>query len=546
MHPLATEITPDQRAAELKSAAARALCIGIAVTLGFSGVSVQLVRLALKGQAKVTIASVDVPRNMFSRPDIVDRNGRLLAADIAIPTLFADPSQIISVDETLEKLSLFYPGIDTRLNRLALSNRKRKYHQLKRPVAPAKAQHIHALGLPGIDFKQEVKRSYPAGRVAGHILGHVNGKNEGQTGIERFLNGNPGVTRVHAARVNTSAPLRLAVDMRALFGLQAELATAMEKFRAAAAVGIVVDVENGEIPAAASLPGVDPSNASEIVDRTRRNRLADDAFELGSVFKPFTLAMALETGVAQPGARINVAEPLKVGRFELKDPPRSKKWLSLSDVFVLSSNVGAAVLAQAVGRDRQRSFLAKLGLLAAINQADVKTTSPRVPRYWGAAETMTIAYGHGLAVAPLQFAVASAALVNGGYAITPTFLLRQHGEQSPRRPVLEPQTSAAIRKMMRRNVLHGTGRSADVPGYRVGGKTGTADVAGQQGYDGKSVVTSFLGAFPIDHPRYVLLVTLFDPMPEASKKERTAARNAAPTAGRIIARLAPILGVKPQ
>lgn len=535
-----------QPSPELRSAALRALLVGLAVVLAFGAVAAQLVRLGVKGQAVPRAAPAEIVREVYSRPDIVDRNGRLLASDVAIPTLFANPSMVQSVDETVERLSTFFPHLDSPKTRQALADKRRKYYQLKRAVAPAVAERIYALGLPGIDFKWEPKRSYPGGRLAGHVLGHVDAANHGRAGIERFLNANPGVDRVHSARVNTSPPLRLSIDMRAQYGLERELADAMARYQASAATGIVIDVASGEIPAAASAPGVDPSLPTELLDKQRMNRLADDAFELGSVFKVVTIAMALETGIASPTAQIDVSRPLVVGRFSIKDPARGRGWLSLTEVFTKSSNVGAGILAQAAGAKRQRAFLSRLGLTQALAFADVRTVAPKLPAYWGEAETITIGYGHGLAVSPLQFAVAVASLVNGGYALAPTFRSRSRDEVVPRRAIVSAETSAAVRRMMRRNVHVGTGKGADVPGYRVGGKTGTADLASHGRYDGKAVITSFVAAFPIDRPRYVVLVTLFDPMPDAAKSVRTAGRNAAPTAGRVIARLAPLLGVAPR
>ncbi len=526
----------------LKSAALRALLVGLLVTLLFGAVSTQLVRLALRGQAHQRAAPAEVAMEFTSRPDIVDRHGRLLAADVGLPTLFADPFLILSVDETIDKLAAIFPEIDTPAVRAALRDPKRRYYPLKRAVAPALAQRIHDLGLPGIDFKDEPKRSYPAGRLAGHILGYVDGFNTGVVGIERVLNTMPGIRRVHQASVNTAPPLRLTLDMRAQYALEDELATAMKRDRAAAATGIVINAQSGEILAAASLPAVDPSVPGEVLDKNRRNRLADDAFELGSVFKIFTIAMALEMEVVSPRALVDVSTPLEVGGFRITDDHPVNGKLSLDQIFIRSSNIGAGALAEATGAKRQRAFLARLGLTKAIATPDVRTVAPVLPKPWGPTETVTIGYGHGMAVSPLQFAVAFASIVNGGYAITPTFL-HDPKRKPQRRRVLSTKTGDALRTMLRRNVLKGTGRRARVPGYRVGGKTGTADLARSGRYDGKSVITSFAAALPMERPRFVLFVTLFDPRPAGGKTARTAGRTAAPLAGRIISRIAPMLGV---
>ena len=218
--------------------------------------------------------------------------------------------------------------------------------------------------------------------------------------------------------------------------------------------------------------------------------------------------------------------------------------LTLGEVFTQSSNIGAGVLAQVTGAKRQKAFLRRIGLTDPLARPDVRTVAPKLPKYWGEAETVTIGYGHGMAVSPLQFAVALAGLVNGGYRIEPTFLAARDRAPAPRRAVLKPATSRAIRRMMRDNVVNGTGRLADVPGYRVGGKTGTADLARDGKYDGDAVITSFAAAFPMDQPRFIVLVTLFDPRPQGGPRQRTAAKTAAPAAGSIIKRLAPVLGVR--
>jgi len=315
----------------------------------------------------------------------------------------------------------------------------------------------------------------------------------------------------------------------------------------------VLDVASGEVAAAASVPGVDPALSKEVLSKPRMNRFSGDVYELGSVFKTMTVAMALEHGLAKPETIVATTRPLQVGRFTIKDHHPSPHPLSLREVFVRSSNVGAGRLALAAGVDLQRSFLKRLGLISSLRTEAGAMAAPRLPKHWGRAANITVSYGHGIAVSPLQFAAAAAAVVNGGYRVAPTFLARSAREDDSsvawRRKVLREETSDALREMMRLNVTSksGTGRRADVLGYRVGGKTGTADWANSGKYDGGAVVTSFIAAFPMDAPRYVVLVTLFAPKGKnGSRKQRTAGLNAAPTAGRVIERVAPLLGVMPR
>jgi len=522
------------------------MLVGGTILFAFAAVSAQLVRLAARGQDKTELAAAAPLTTAYSRPDIVDRNGRLLATDVAAPSLFADPKNVPSVDETLEALATYLPGIDTPAMRRNLGDKTRRFVWIRRRLSTALAEKIHNLGLPGLAFRDEPARTYPLGRLAGHVLGRVDIDNQGTSGVEQFINERAGVVRVAAARINTQAPVRLAIDAAAQHGLESELAAALKRYQASAATAVVMDVATGEIAASASLPGVDPAATDEVMDRARRNRLIGDAFEFGSVFKMVTIAAVLDAGIASPETIVDVTQPLRVGKYTITDFHPSRRPLTVAEVFTHSSNVGAGRLALTLGPERQQKLLAELGLTEPLKTEAGTTVAPKTPVRWGKAAHITVAYGHGIAVTPLQFAAAAAALVNGGSFVTPTFLVRDEAAFQWRRQVVKPETSAAIRTMMRENVLHGSGRRAEVKGYRVGGKTGTADWARDGQYDGKAVINSFLAAFPIDAPRYVVFVTLFDPKPQPSLHGRTAAVNAAPTISRIIARLAPVLGVVPK
>lgn len=538
---------------ELRSRALRMALVGGAIAVAFGAVSLQLVRLALKGQGETILVAAAAPvSSTYSRPDIVDRKGRLLASDIPLPSLFADPKMVPSVDETLEQLSSVLPGIATPELRRLLSDKSRRFIWIKRRMSTALAERVHALGLPGLAFRDELARSYPQGRIAGHLLGHVNVENKGITGLERYLDAHAGVRLVPAARVNTAPPVRLTIDAAAQHALEEELRAAMETFKTVAATGVVMDVRTGEIRAAASEPGIDPGITEELLDKARMNRLSGDVYELGSVFKVMTIAMALDAGIVGPSTIVDVTQPLTVGRYTIRDFHPAGRPLTVTEVFVKSSNIGAGKLALELGDERQRAMLQAFGLLAPLSTEAGPIAYPKLPENWGKAATITVSYGHGLAVAPLQFAAAAAALVNGGLQVKPTLVAQVDaiGAATAGHRVLKATTSDAMREMMRRNVTspHGSGRRADVPGYEVGGKTGTADWAQDGKYDGKSVINSFLAAFPTRAPRFVVLVTLFDPKSTQSGKKkpmRTAGLNAAPVAGRIIARVAPLLGVRP-
>jgi cell division protein FtsI (penicillin-binding protein 3) len=319
-------------------------------------------------------------------------------------------------------------------------------------------------------------------------------------------------------------------------------------YKAPAAAALVLDVASGEVLASVSLPEADPSRPADWLDPEKADRLSGGTYELGSVFKMVTVAMALEDGIATLDKVYDVRQPLTLGGYTIRDLHAAGRPLSVRDIFLHSSNVGAGMMALEDGADRQRAFLSRLGLLETMHTQAGLVAPPQTPKSWGKTETATIGYGHGFSVAPLQFAAAAAALVNGGRKVTPTFFAHTD-EDTPGEQLVSPATSAALREIMRLNVTNasGTGKRAEAEGYRVGGKTGTAEMPGRGGYQEKSVISSFVAAFPMDAPRYLTYVLLFEPRPtEASHEHITAGTNAAPTTGRIVARIAPLLGVLPR
>lgn len=528
----------------------RALVAVGLVVFGFLTVSGQLIRLATSGQDTERIAMNEPIATAFARPDIVDRNGRLLAGDVVMPSLFADPAIILDQDEVAAKLSNVLPGFDREWIRQAIADRSKRFVWLRRGLSPDEAQKVHDLGLPGLEFRSELRRAYPLGRLAGHVLGFVDIDNKGRAGVEKYLDEKKDVDSVHGASLSAKAPLQLTLDMAVQFAVEDELTDAIERYQAKAASAIVMDVRNGNILAAASLPGVDPVSVDERLDGTRIDRLTQGTYELGSVFKTMTVAMALEQGKSLDTV-LDVRQPLDVDSYRIKDLHPAGRPLSIGEVFLKSSNVGAGMLALEAGRDAQKDFLSRLGLFDSISTEAGPVAKPTLPGIWGDIETVTVSYGHGIAVAPLQFAVACAPLVNGGYRIKPTFVEKHGGGEElsgEREQVISPETSRNIREIMRWNVAGkmGTGSRADVPGLRIGGKTGTAEIAGVGGYREKAVISSFLSAFPMDAPSYLMLVSLYEPKgtPE-TRGHITAGFNAAPTTARIASRIAPLLGFVP-
>ena len=534
--------------AERRAARVRSLVAIAVMGLAFLTIAGQLVRLAMQGQTEQRI-SVSAPlATAFARPDIIDRQGRLMASDIVMHSLVADPHVVLDPKEIADKLAMVLPDLNKKSVLNAIADKTKRFAWIRRRLSDAEAQRVHDLGLPGLDFRPELRRSYPLGRSAGHILGSVNIDNKGLQGIERYLDERQRVEPVHGPSLSAQPPLRLSLDVAVQHAVEEELAKAMQRYSATAAVGLIMDVNTGEIIAAASLPGLDPIITDEHFDKDRIDRLAGGTYELGSVFKTITAALAFEGGIA-PATTLDVRQSLEVEGYLIRDLHPAGRPLTVSEVFLKSSNVGAAMLALHDGRQRQQAFLEKLGLTTPL-ATEAGTVAPaNLPESWGDIETVTISYGHGLAVAPLQFAAASAALINGGYRVKPTFLRKSSRTEKRTQRVIAPETSQFIRRLMRENVASktGTGWRADVTGLEVGGKTGTAEIPGIGGYKAKSVIASFLGAFPMDKPRYLTLVSLFEPTGTKETDGRiTASRNAAPTTGRIISRVSPLLGFLPD
>lgn len=526
----------------------RILAVAAGLSLATLAVVGQLIRLGVSSHEQIRSASAEPLSRIYARPDIVDRNGRIIATDVIANSLFADPALVLDRDEVAEKLSQTLPGLDADDLRTQLADRSRRFVWIRRGLAPLDAQRVHDLGLPGLAFRREPKRVYPGGSLLGHVVGQVNPDNRGTTGIERYIDETGAAEAVHGAVASGAGPVRLSVDLGVQHAVADELSSAAARFHATGAAGLVMDATSGEIVAAASWPPVDPHVPGAHLDPARTDRLQGGVYELGSIFKALTVAMALDDGQATLDKSYDVTRPLVFGRHQIRDLHPVGRPLTVRDIFIHSSNVGAAMLATEAGNSRQLVFLARMGLTEPIRTEAGPVAPPLLPPRWGDIETATIAFGHGLAVAPLQVAAVMASLVNGGYRVAPTYLARADGH-GPGEAVLRPETSTALRELMRLNVTmtNGTGRRAEVPGYRVGGKTGTAEMPGKGGYQEKSVISSFIGALPMDHPRYVVLVSLFEPQPEqGSKGGITAGLNAAPVTAAVVARIAPILKVLPR
>jgi cell division protein FtsI (penicillin-binding protein 3) len=521
----------------------------LAFAIVYSIVAARLVMFGIASESRTVHRVVSGDAIATARPDILDRNGNVLATDVRVPSLYGEPRRLIDVDEAVELLTADLPDLDAAELRERLSS-KRGFVWLKRDITPEQQREIYHQGLPGIGFMNENKRTYPNGPEVSHLIGHVNIDNQGIAGMEKWLDGH-GLAALHMAGLATDRlqnPVQLAVDLRVQHALRDELVAARAKFSALAAAGLVLNVRTGEIVAMVSEPDYDPNNPHEALDPTRINRLTTGVYEMGSTFKAFTIAMALDSGKATLKSAFDAHSPLHYGKFAIHDFEPQQRALTVPEIFTYSSNIGAARIAMAVGVDAHKAFLKKMGQLTRLQTELPESAEPIVPKRWSELNTITIAFGHGLSVAPLQAVMGVAALMNGGILIPPTFLKRSETEaQALGTRVVKPETSAMMRYLMRLNVEKGTAAKADVPGYYIGGKTGTADKVVFGRYSKTKVLTDFMAVLPADQPHYLLLIMLDEPhaTPE-THGFKTSGWNAVPTGGAVVARIAPLLGIEPR
>ncbi|MBM3545031.1 MAG: penicillin-binding protein 2 [Alphaproteobacteria bacterium] len=521
----------------------RLACLGFAVA--FLLIGGRLVALGFTEDEKSSRGFMDISTTVH-RPDIFDRHGQLLATDIRGATLYADPKRVIDSDELIEKVTSVLRDVNAADLRARLKAGKR-FVRIKRELTPKQQAEIYALGQPGLGFIEEYRRVYPMNATTSHIVGLVDVDNRGLAGIEKFIDDNPQLAMA-AAGAGVGEGVTLSIDLGVQYVLRQELKAAMDAYHAKAAASIVMDVHSGEVLGLVSLPDFDPHKREQALDKERVNRIGSGVYEMGSVFKMFTVAGVLDSGLANMHSSYDASSPIRYGRFTISDFHGKKRRLSVPEVFIYSSNIGAAKMAMHMGTDQYRGFLRKLGLLGRATTELGDSAAPIVPHNWQKLNTITIAFGHGLSVTPLQMASASVPLFNGGLGVTPTFLRRSREDAASVAPrVLKPQTSASMLQLMRLNVLKGTAKRAEAEGYRVGGKTGTAEKVVGGRYSRSALLTNFVAAFPTDAPEYLVLVMLDEPQRvAASNNAATAGVNAAPTAGKIIARIAPILGVAPK
>lgn len=502
----------------------------------------RLVELAIGGvEASGPVASVRLARqDIIRRSDIVDRNGVLLASNLAAPSLYADALEVPDAARAAARLLAVLPDLNRAKLIERLSSRQR-FVWLKRHLTPQQQYQVNRLGIPGLYFKDEEQRVYPQGRLLSHVIGFTDIDGNGISGIEKFFDRRLIKSQTRKAQ---NKPLKLSVDVRVQYALREELATARAKFSAIGAAALVMDANSGEVLALASLPDFDPNHPSASPDNSLFNRATLGVYELGSVLKPLTVAMALETGTVGLRDGYNTKKPIRISRFTIRDSHPLARWQSVPEILIYSSNIGVARMALDVGIKRQRDFLDSMGMLRRPSLELPEVGAPQLPERWRDINAMTISYGHGLAVSALQITTAFSAVVNGGILTSPT-LLRRAPDTVVGARVLKRKTSSNMRRLLRSVVTDGTGKKAAAPGYLVGGKTGTAEKAGVRGYRRKALLSSFIAAFPMNKPRYVVYVLLDEPQGiKETHNYASAGWTAAPAVARVIARIGPLLGVE--
>ena len=475
------------------------------------------------------------------RADITDRNGVLLATSLKTASLYADPAMITQPEKTAQALAEILPDT-TYGDVLQKLQRKARFVWIKRNLTPGEQYAVLSLGEPGLEFKSEWRRIYPQGPLAAHMVGFTDVDGHGLAGTERSFDG----------LLASGAALKMTIDIRLQHIVRRELAKAVKAFGGIGGTGTVLDLSNGQVLAAVSYPDFDPNDIGVADDAAKFNRLTLGVYELGSVFKVFSTAALLETLNAPLSTGFDTREPLVRGRFRINDYHPEKRVLTVPEVFMYSSNIGAALMGEMVGTQALKDFYNDLGLLSPMPLEIEEIGKPIAKQVWRDLDTMTAAFGHGIAVSPMQMVVAAGSLVGDGTLIKPTLVISDGEVQTQKRPdvrIVSPQTAHRMRQMMRLVVADkkGTGKSADVPGYRVGGKTGTAEKPDARGgYDRKKQISSFVGFFPMEAPRYAVFVMVDEP--HGTKESfgfATAGWVAAPAVRKIVEGMAAVLAIPP-
>ncbi len=530
---------------EIRRARVRLRVLAVAGMLGFVALGARLTDLAvlspLPPAAVAGKGYVSKPSdNQTRRADIVDRKGRLIATDYPKVSVYADPKRVIDPAETAEALTTVLTGLDAAKLGERLDRSNTRFVWVKRHIGDDQQREIMRLGLPGVEFRTEYHRVYPQRALTSHVVGYVGIENQGLAGIERSFE-----DRLTAEGLY-QGPFELTLDLGVQAVVRDELKKAVDRFQAKGGSGLVMEAATGALLAAVSLPDFDPNHYQRAPKPARFNRNTQGSYELGSLFKVLTAGMALDSGAVSITDAYDATKPFRMHRHRINDFHAKKRSLSVPEVIAFSSNIGAAQMAMAFGTEVQTEYFRRFGLLDRHPIRLNEVSRPQRPKTWREINTVTASYGHGIAVSPLQTLDAVAAALCGGPR-RPGHLAVEEGRAMALRPAaVSDETAAKLRWLTWLVVAEGSGSNGDVPGYLIGGKTGSADKVGPKGYGDRRLLSSFIGAFPIDDPRYLVLVTLDEPKGDEDTHDQAhGGWTAAPTVAEIISRSGPILGVAP-
>ncbi len=536
----------------------RLMCVALFFMLCFGALGLRLIEVTFMGggdlpfkrlvtepqlllEHEEEVDTAQTVQEPMMRREITDRNGMVLATSIATASLVANPTLIRHEMEVAKGLHAIFPEQSVDSLHARLMQKRSKFLYIKRHLKPSEQEAVNNLGVPGLFFEPDYRRVYPYGGLFAHVIGYVGVDNQGLAGIEKHFD------RALEDPVLAHESLELSVDLRVQAMLRDELKTAVEEFSAIGATGIIYDIKKGEILGMANLPEFDPHAPGKASADALFNRATLGAYEMGSTFKTFTLASALNEGVTKVAGGYDATNPIQAAGFKISDSHPKGRWLTTPEIYAYSSNIGTVRMALDLGKEKQQEYLRKLGMFDPVSIEMPEIARPLVPRNWGEISTMTVSFGHGISVSPLHVIEGIASVINGGTKASLTLVKNGNAKKPEGERVITKETSDTMRSMMRLVVEHGTAKGANAEGYRVGGKTGTAEKIVNGRYDADKKIASFIGAFPMDAPRYVVLVMVDEPKgTKATYGYATGGWVAAPTVGRLVQRVAPILGVAPD
>jgi len=514
---------------ELKKS--RLAFIYFCILAAFLVIIVRLVFVVVYGD-KVKISGLYDPKNHSKRANIYDRNDVLVATDLKTKSLYISSVLVKNPQAIARGLSQIFSDLSYQeiLKKISETKSSKQWILIKRNLTPSQVDHVQNLQMAGLLFEDDRIRVYPQKSIASHFVGYVDLDRKGLAGIEMQYD----------KQLVVADDLELALDVRVQDILNDELKNGLESNHAKAASGVVMNVNTGEVLALSSLPSFDPNLQHEADADSRFNRVTTGVYELGSVFKVFTMTNAFEENLIKMTDVFSVKDPIKYGRFTIKDYHKDKNEMTVGEIFAESSNIGTVKIAEKIGVENQKDFLGKMGLLKKVEAQFPGLARPIFPKTWRDINLFTISYGHGIAITPLHLAVGVSAIVNGGILYNPSFLKLKKPPSGKR--VIKESTSVTMRSMLRQVVTEGTGKFANIEGYEVGGKSGTAESAESGVYNEKQNIASFVAVFPVSNPQYLVYV-IFD---RPNVAFNTGGMVAAPVAGKVIKNIAPLLGVRPS